>query len=56
MQILQSSFELENQRGDGLMSLVASLGEDEDSEDVIKLSPEHAEAIRVSMERYIKER
>ena len=58
MQILQSSFGLEDQErnGQGLMSLVASLGEDEDSEDVIKLSPEHAEAIRVSMERYIKER
>lgn len=38
------------------MSLVASLGEDEDDEDVIKLSPESAEKVRASMERYIRER
>ena len=53
MEILQSSFELERQGTDGLMSLVASLGDEAESEDngeVIHLSPENAEAIRASME------
>jgi len=56
MQVLQSSFELEKPGSDGLLSLVASLGNEEDSEDVIQLSPQNAEAIRASMERYIRER
>ena len=39
-----------------MLSLVSSIEDDEDNEDIIKLTPESAEAIRVSMERYIRER
>ena len=57
MKILESSFLLEAEGKDPLLSLVSSMGEDEeDNEDIIKLTPESAEAIRASMERYIKER
>lgn len=57
MEILSSSFELERQGTEGLLSLVATFGEDEeDDEDVIRLSPETAEKVRTSMERYIRER
>ena len=55
MKVLESSFQLERQQ-DSMLSLVSSIEDDEDNEDIIKLTPESAEAIRVSMERYIRER
>ena len=39
-----------------LLSLASSFEDDSDDKDVIQLSPENAEAIRASMEKYIKER
>ena len=39
-----------------MLSLVSSLGSDDDDGDVIQLSPEAAEAIKASMELYILER
>ena len=39
-----------------LLSLASSFEDESDDKDVIQLSPENAEAIRASMEKYIKER
>jgi hypothetical protein len=39
-----------------MLSLVSSLGNEAEDGDVIELSPEAAEAVKNSMERYIKER
>ena len=60
MQVLESSFAIESQN-DSLLALVQGMGNeddenDENNEDIIKLSPESAEAVRNSVERYIRER
>ena len=62
MQVLESSFAIESQNDSGLLALVQGMGneddesDDQNNEDIIKLSPESAEAVRNSVERYIRER
>ena len=57
MQVLESSFAIES-ANDGLLAIVQGMGDEDeaDDEDIIKLTPESAEAVRNSMERYIRER
>lgn len=57
MQVLESSFAIES-ANDGLLAIVQGMGDEDeaDDEDIIKLTPESAEAVRTSMERYIRER
>ena len=57
MQVLESSFAIES-ANDGLLAIVQGMGDEDeaDDEDTIKLTPESAEAVRNSMERYIRER
>jgi len=60
MQVLESSFAIESAKNnDSLLSIVSGIGEegeDGEGEDIIRMTPESAEAIRNSMERYIRER
>ena len=57
MNILESSFGLEN-RDDSMLKGLASAMSDgtEEEGDAIEISPEHAEAFHNAMEQYIKER
>ena len=56
MEVLRSSFSLEAQTSSSLLTFVASIGEGDEDGEAIEISPEAAEAVKSSMERYIRER